>query len=149
MAEIHTSDEAVSPGEDWEIAVTTEMKHKMVGPCKLGSSSNSQVDSLGIELFKPGHREVNCLEQHIVITHTNLTGLEPHAEPRVPVLEKNHSPWKTVQMRRSSMHGKITENPTRGKFTHRNAYTLSKPCEVAPSTDPLVMRSPHAISVTS
>ncbi|KAK7859466.1 hypothetical protein CFP56_005990 [Quercus suber] len=53
MAEIHTSDEAVSPGEDWEIAVTTEMKHKMVGPCKLGSSSNSQVDSLGIELFKP------------------------------------------------------------------------------------------------
>ncbi|KAK7858571.1 hypothetical protein CFP56_011486 [Quercus suber] len=32
MAEIHTSGEAVSPREDWEITVTTEMKRKMVGP---------------------------------------------------------------------------------------------------------------------
>nr|POE89591.1 uncharacterized protein CFP56_02310 [Quercus suber] len=31
-----------------------------------------------------GHREVNCPEQHIVITHTNPTRLEPHGEPGVP-----------------------------------------------------------------
>nr|POF21214.1 hypothetical protein CFP56_07010 [Quercus suber] len=158
MVEIYTSDEAVSPGEDWEIAVTTEMKRKMAGPWQTSIILKLTGRQLGYRALQTrlagiwrlaGHREVNCPEQLIVITHMNPPGLEPHGKPEVPELEKNHSPWKTVQTRRSNMRGRINNTQTRGKFNQQNAYTPSKPREIALSTDPLVMSPPHAIAMTS
>ena len=51
-----------------------------------------------------GHREVTCPEPSHAMPHTHPSDQEPHGETEMPDLENNHTPWKTVQTRRSN-HG--------------------------------------------
>ena len=72
-----------------------------------------------------GHREVTCPEPSHAMPHTHPSDQEPHGETEMPDLENNHTPWKTVQTRRSNMHGKFGETPARGKLHHRDFHTPS------------------------
>ena len=80
--------------------------------------------------------------------HTHPSDQEPHGEAKLPALENNHTPWKTVQTRWFNTHGRFGESPARGKLYHQDFRTSSKPREIAPSTDPPIPRSPLSNSVT-
>ena len=94
-----------------------------------------------------GHREVTCSKTSPAMTHTHIPELEPHGKTGVPKLERTHTPWKTVQTRRSGMRGKPGENFPRGKLPHRDVHTPNNPRAPTPSTDPVVLRTNPAHSV--
>nr|POE76467.1 hypothetical protein CFP56_18920 [Quercus suber] len=95
-----------------------------------------------------GHREATCLEPSHDMNPKHPPDQEPHGETGMLDLENNHSPWKTVQTRRSSTRGKFSEQQARGKLNQRAYPTPSKPREHNPLTDPLVSCSPTSNSVT-
>ena len=66
---------------------------------------------------------VNCPKPSDEMTHTNTSEHEPRGETGVKDSENNHTPWKTVQTKRSRLRGNNVENNTRDRLNQRDSHT--------------------------
>ena len=80
--------------------------------------------------------------------HPTPHGLEPSQKPGVKDSETTHTPWKTVQTRRSRSRGTNIENNPRGKLNPREPLTPINQRGHAPLTDSHVLRNQQIQTVT-
>ena len=95
-----------------------------------------------------GHKEVNCSEPSDELKHPTPHGLEPSEKPGLKDSETTHTPWKTVQTRRSRSRGTNIENNPRGKLNPREPLKPINQRGHAPLTDSHVLRNQQIQTVT-
>ena len=70
-----------------------------------------------------GHREVHYTKLSNTVNAMSQLGFESHGEQGTKEPEQHHTPWKTVQTKRSRPRGTNTEHPPCGKPPQRDTYT--------------------------
>ena len=62
-----------------------------------------------------GHWESHCSKPNLELTDTGMPGADLRGDPGIQEPVQTHTPWKTVQTRRTRPRGHQTETPQRGK----------------------------------